>query len=48
MSFGFSIGDCITVYELASKIRKQFVDSPDQFKAISDELSHPSSRFYGF
>jgi hypothetical protein len=37
MSFGFSIGDFIAVYELASKIRKQFVDSPDQFKAISDE-----------
>jgi hypothetical protein len=37
MSFGFSVGDFIAVYGLASKIRKQFVDSPDQFKAVSDE-----------
>jgi hypothetical protein len=37
MSSGFSIGDFITVYELASQIRKQFVDTPGQFKAISDE-----------
>jgi hypothetical protein len=41
MSFGFSIGDFIAVYELASKIRKQFVDSPGQFKAISDEWAIP-------
>jgi hypothetical protein len=32
-----SVGDFIVVYELARKIRKQFVDSPGQFKAISDE-----------
>jgi hypothetical protein len=37
MSFGFSIGDFIAVYQLASKIRKEFVDAPSQFKAISDE-----------
>jgi hypothetical protein len=39
MSFGFSIGDFITVIELANKIRKDFVDVPSQFKAISDEYA---------
>ncbi|KAH8761909.1 hypothetical protein BGZ57DRAFT_858065 [Hyaloscypha finlandica] len=39
MSFGFSIGDFITVIELANKIRKDFVDAPSQFKAISDEYA---------
>lgn len=37
MSFGFSIGDFITVIELASRVRKEFVGAPSQFKAISDE-----------
>jgi len=37
MSFGFSVGDFITAIELANKIRKEFVDAPSQFKAISDE-----------
>ena len=37
MSFGFSIGDIIAVSKLTNKVRKQFIDSPGQFKAISDE-----------
>jgi len=37
MSFGFSIGDLITVIGLANKIRKEFVDAPSQFKDVSDE-----------
>ena len=37
MSFGFSVGDLITVLNLANKIRKRFVDSPNQFGAISNE-----------
>jgi hypothetical protein len=37
MSFGFSIGDFITILQLANKIRERFVDAPEQFKAISDE-----------
>jgi hypothetical protein len=37
MSFGFSIGDFITVLQLATQIRQQFIDAPDQFRAISDE-----------
>ena len=37
MSFGFSVGDFITVLQLASNIRKQFVDAPSQFKQISEE-----------
>jgi hypothetical protein len=39
MSFGFSVGDFITVIELANKIRKDFVDAPSQFKTISDEYA---------
>jgi hypothetical protein len=39
MSFGFSVGDFITVIGLANKIRKEFVDAPSQFKAISDEYA---------
>jgi len=37
MSFGFSVSDFIAIYELASKFQKQFIDDPDQFKAISNE-----------
>jgi len=37
MSFGFSVGDFVAVCQLASKIRKEFVSAPSQFKAISDE-----------
>lgn len=37
MSFGFSAGDFLAVISLANKIRKEFVDAPSQFKAISDE-----------
>ncbi|PSN65779.1 hypothetical protein BS50DRAFT_634999 [Corynespora cassiicola Philippines] len=39
MSFGTSIGDIIKIVELASDVRKRFVDSPAQFKAISSYLS---------
>ncbi|PVH70411.1 hypothetical protein DL98DRAFT_597852 [Cadophora sp. DSE1049] len=38
MSFGFSVSDFITVIKLTNKIRKEFVDAPSQFKAISDEV----------
>jgi len=41
MSFGFSIGDFITVLQLANTIRQRFVDAPNQFKAISDEWVTP-------
>jgi hypothetical protein len=37
MSFGFSIGDFLAVIELASKVRKEFIGAPDQFKHITDE-----------
>jgi hypothetical protein len=37
MSFGYSAGDFILALQLANNIRKQFVDAPSQFKAISDE-----------
>ncbi|KAH7418500.1 hypothetical protein BKA64DRAFT_590520, partial [Cadophora sp. MPI-SDFR-AT-0126] len=38
MSFGFGVGDLIKVIELANKIRKDFVEAPSQFNAISDEV----------
>ena len=37
MSFGYSIGDLIALFNLLNTVRKQFVDAPAQFKAISDE-----------
>jgi hypothetical protein len=37
MSFGFSLGDFITVIGLAKKIRKDFADAPTQFKDFSKE-----------
>lgn len=37
MSFGFSVGDFVAVLQLANDVRKQFVDAPSQFKAISEE-----------
>jgi hypothetical protein len=39
MSFGFSVGDFITVIEHVNKIRKEFANAPSQFKAISDEYA---------
>ncbi|KAL2004633.1 hypothetical protein VTN00DRAFT_3369 [Thermoascus crustaceus] len=42
MSFGFSVGDFVTVIELANKIRKEFVEAPAQFKDISDEVRNLS------
>jgi hypothetical protein len=41
MSIGFGVGDLIAVYQLASKIRKEFADAPSQFKDISDEFVTP-------
>ncbi|KAI9839251.1 MAG: hypothetical protein M1819_003245 [Sarea resinae] len=39
MSFGYSIGDIITAAQLARKIRKEFVDAPDEYKAIRDDVN---------
>ncbi|EEH34808.1 ankyrin repeat domain-containing protein [Paracoccidioides lutzii Pb01] len=36
--FGFSVGDFITVLQLAHKVRHRFVDAPGQFAAISDDV----------
>ncbi|KAK6216001.1 hypothetical protein LQW54_003976 [Pestalotiopsis sp. IQ-011] len=38
MSFGFSFGDFLAVFELANKVRKGFVGAPKEFKAISDDV----------
>ncbi|KAJ5480131.1 hypothetical protein N7530_005640 [Penicillium desertorum] len=38
MSFGFSLGDFISVITLANKLRKDFVGAPSQFNSISREV----------
>lgn len=40
MSFGFSIGDFVALLQLATKLRRDFVGAPAQFKALSDEYVH--------
>lgn len=37
MSFGFGVGDFITILDKASKLQDRFADAPIQFKAISNE-----------
>lgn len=37
MSFGFSIGDFLTVFEHANKLRKRFINAPAQFHALSEQ-----------
>ncbi len=37
MSFGVSVTDFATIIQLSSKARKQFVNAPDEFKALKDE-----------
>lgn len=43
MSFGFGVGDILAIVNLANKIRKEFVDAPLEFKAISEEYDMPLS-----
>jgi hypothetical protein len=42
MSFGFSVSDFIAAIKLASRIQKEFVDAPKQFKDISDGTDNDS------
>lgn len=42
MSFGFGVGDFLAVIELATKIRKEFVGAPSQYRALSDEVKNLS------
>ncbi|WYZ35708.1 hypothetical protein EsH8_X_000355 [Colletotrichum jinshuiense] len=42
MSFGFSAGDFLAVYQIANKVRKEFIGAPGQFKHISDEVRNLS------
>lgn len=42
MSFGFSVGDIITVSRLARSLWKGFADAPDQCKAIRSEYASQS------
>jgi predicted nuclease with TOPRIM domain len=38
MSFGFSTSDFIAVIQLSNKVRKQFIDAPNEFNALKNEL----------
>ncbi|KAF7546323.1 hypothetical protein G7046_g9333 [Stylonectria norvegica] len=38
MSFGFGVGDFLAVIKLVNTVRKDFVDAPEQFQAISDDV----------
>jgi hypothetical protein len=42
MSFGFGVGDFITVLQLANAIRGRFDDAPEQFRAIQSNLKRVS------
>jgi hypothetical protein len=37
MSFGFAVGDIMTMLDKSNKLHDQFADAPNQFKAISNE-----------
>ena len=43
MSFGFSIGDIIAISTLTNTVRKRFVDSPNEFRVVSDEVKSLSN-----
>ncbi len=38
MSLGVSVSDFATIVQLSGKVRKQFVNAPEEFKALQDEL----------
>lgn len=40
MSFGFSLGDFVSVITLANKLRRDFAGAPSQFNSISRECVH--------
>lgn len=46
MSFGFSVGDFITVIVLANKIRKMLVDVPSNFLRPTDNTDSSSSQIF--
>lgn len=39
MSFGYGVGDFITVFELSRRLRRKFLDAPGEFKVISHEYA---------
>ena len=44
MNIGVSLGDFVAVVQLATKLRRDFVGAPAQFKAISDEYVRSNAR----
>jgi hypothetical protein len=37
MSFGFGVGDFVSLLTFANKLRRDFVGAPSQFNSISEE-----------
>jgi hypothetical protein len=44
MSFGFGIGDFITVLQLVNEVRTRYAYAPEQLKEIHSRLVLPSPR----
>ncbi|KAF3393950.1 Ankyrin repeat domain-containing protein 50 [Penicillium rolfsii] len=42
MSFGFSVGVFLTIFEQANKLRKRFINAPAQFDALSEQVRNLS------
>lgn len=45
MSFGFSVGDILTVSQLAVKVYTAYKDAPDDYKHIAEEVDSLQSMF---
>lgn len=39
MSFGFGIGDFLTVFKLATEARDRWTDAPKEYKSMKDEYA---------
>ncbi|KGO74948.1 hypothetical protein PITC_031860 [Penicillium italicum] len=44
MSFGFGVGDFISVITLANKLRRKFVGAPSEFSSTSRECANRTHR----
>ena len=41
MSFGFGVGDFVTIAQLLDETRKRFKEAPAEYKALADEYGSP-------
>lgn len=42
MSFGFGVGDFLTVFQLAQKVRGQWIDAPPEYASFKNESVFPN------